>query len=143
MLHKWPARHYDCQCKRVSNSSLKMTKCKSSASSNPIAKLQSPRPKRCVWVVIEGETCADTGSDPTAHYPDNADVSVVGVFSSLQTAQRVALLRMKAKGIRVREQVGGSWTELIDDSGVGGLSSPCGAWSVSIEKTCNRRVRSR
>jgi hypothetical protein len=72
-------------------------------------------------------------SDPTANYPDNADMSVVRVFSSLQTAQRVALLRMKAKGFRVRELVGGDWSELIEDSGVGGLSSPCGSWSVSIE----------
>jgi hypothetical protein len=107
---------------------------KSGASRNPIAKLQSPRPKRGVWVVMEGETCADTGSDPTAHYPDNADVSIVGVFSSLQTAQRVALSRMKAKGISVRELIGGDWTVLIDDSGCGGLTSPCGSWSVSIER---------
>jgi hypothetical protein len=97
-------------------------------------KLQSPRPKRGVSVVIEGETCADTGSDPAALYPDNADVSVVGVFSSLQTAQRVALSRMKAKGISVRELIGGDWTVLIDDSGCGGLTSPCGSWSVSIER---------
>jgi hypothetical protein len=47
-----------------------------------------------VWVVVEGEQCDDTGSDYYARYPDNADMSVVGVCSSLHAAQKLAISRI-------------------------------------------------
>ena len=101
----------------------------------PVKKASAPKKAATVvWVVTEGERCDDTGSDFYARYPDNADVSVVGVCSSLRRAQQLALSRMEAKGIEVTEKVGDNWTELVDESGDGGLTSPCGAWSVSIEQ---------
>ena len=41
---------------------------------------------------------------------------------------------MEAKGIKASETIGDNWTDLVDESGDGSLTSPCGVWSVSIEQ---------
>ena len=73
----------------MNNSKRKTT---AAAAAAPHAKKSNtPRTKTIVWVVIEGEQCDDTGSDPMANYPENADMTVVGVCSSLRGAQQLAI----------------------------------------------------
>ena len=63
-----------------------------SSGKRPVKKASvSKKPVTVVWVVTEGEQCDDTGSDFYARSPDNADVSVAGVCSSLRRAQQLAL----------------------------------------------------